>query len=69
MRLAAAVVDGELAVRFVGSGIKSQADILDQFPEVVGRESEGEELGWVFVDGTPPLLHHHVVEVGGEYGQ
>ena len=69
VRLAADVVDGELAVRFIGPGVEAQADVLDQFPQVVGRLSESEELGRVLVDGTPPFLHNHVIQVGGEYGQ
>ena len=35
MRLAAAVVDGERAVRLVASSRQPQGDILDQFPQVV----------------------------------
>ena len=66
--LAAAVVDGKLAVRLVGLPGQPQADILDQLPEVVGRKGEGEELRGVFVDWPLALLHDHVIQVGGEYG-
>ena len=59
--LAAAVVYGELPVCLVGPAGQAQADVLDQFPQVVGRVGEGKELGRVFVDRTPALLHHHVV--------
>ena len=69
MRLAAAVVDGECAVRLVALARQPQGDILDQFPQVVRGIREGKELGRILVNRALTLLHHYVVQVGGKYCQ
>ena len=69
VRLAAAVVDGKLAVRLVAAAGEPVADVLDQLPEVQGGEGEGEKLVGLLVHRPLSLLHDNVVQVGGEDGQ
>ena len=69
MGFAAAVVDGEFSIRFVGLTGQAETHIFDQFPQVEGGEGEGEEFVGVFVNWSLALLHDHVVQVSGKYGQ
>ena len=69
MGFAAAVVDGEFSIRFVGLTGQAETHIFDQFPQVVGGEGEGEEFVGVFVNWSLALLHDHVVQISGKYGQ
>ena len=69
MGFTAAVVDGEFSICFVGLTSQAETHIFDQFPQVVGGEGEGEEFVGVFVNGSLALLHDHVIQVSGKYGQ
>ena len=69
MGFAAAVVDRELPVRLVAFAGQAQGHVFDQFPQIVGGIGESEELGGMLVYWPLALLHDHVVQVGGEYGQ
>ena len=66
---ATTIVDGEFAVGLVALTGQAQNDVPDQFTQIVGGIGEREELGGILVDWPPALLHHHVVQVGGKYGQ
>ena len=69
VRLAAAVVDGQLAVRLVAVPGQAKGHVPDQFAQIEGRIGEGKELSRLLVYRSVPLLHHHVVQVGGKHRQ
>ena len=47
--LAAAVVDGELAVRLVAAARQAQCHLFDQLAQIEGRIGERKELGRILV--------------------
>ena len=69
VRLAAAVVDGQLAVRLVAAPGQAKGHVLDQFAQIEGRVGERKERSRLLVYRPVPLLHHHVVQVGGKHRQ
>ena len=69
VRLAAAVVDGQLAVRLVAAPGQAKSHVLYQFAQIESRVGEGKERSRLLVYRPVPLLHHHVVQVGGKHRQ
>ena len=67
--LAASVVDRQLAVRLVAPPGQAQGHVLDQLAQIEGRAGEGKEVPRLLVHRPVPLLHHHVVQVGGKHRQ
>lgn len=67
VRLAATVGKLKLTNRLVVLADKAGHYVLDQFPQVVRRIGQREELRRVLVYGPRAFLHDHVVQIRGEH--